>query len=92
MFTEPTITWVPSGFSGYIWLDTKIVFKKKNLIPGSVGYISHVHRAYDYSGRSFGVLWVHMTQYKNWVLKKRSIWNEKYKLFKQMQTFYRNPS
>ena len=21
--------WVPSGFSGYIWLDTKIVFKKK---------------------------------------------------------------
>ena len=29
MFIEPTITWVPSGFSGYIWLDTKIVFKKK---------------------------------------------------------------
>ena len=28
-FIEPTITWVPSGFSGYIWLDTKIVFKKK---------------------------------------------------------------
>ena len=26
MFIEPTITWVPSGFSGYIWLDTKIVF------------------------------------------------------------------
>ena len=25
---RPTITWVPSGFSGYIWLDTKIVFKK----------------------------------------------------------------
>ena len=23
MFIEPTITWVPSGFSGYIWLDTK---------------------------------------------------------------------
>ena len=21
MFIEPTITWVPSGFSGYIWLD-----------------------------------------------------------------------
>ena len=30
MFNEPTITWVPSGFSGYIWLDTKIVLKKKN--------------------------------------------------------------
>ena len=30
MFTEPTITWVPSGFSGYIWLDTKIVLKKKS--------------------------------------------------------------
>ena len=29
MFIEPTITWVPSGLSGYIWLDTKIVFKKK---------------------------------------------------------------
>ena len=29
MFIEPTITRVPSGFSGYIWLDTKIVFKKK---------------------------------------------------------------
>ena len=28
MFIEPTITWVPSGFSGYIWLDTKIVLKK----------------------------------------------------------------
>ena len=28
MFMEPTITWVPSGFSGYIWLDTKIVLKK----------------------------------------------------------------
>ena len=26
---------------------------------GSVGYISHVHTAYDYLG-SFGVLWVHM--------------------------------
>ena len=30
MFNEPKITWVPSGFSGYIWLDTKkIVLKKK---------------------------------------------------------------
>ena len=27
MFIEPTITWVSSGFSGYIWLDTKIVLK-----------------------------------------------------------------
>ena len=27
-FIEPTITWVHSGFSGYTWLDTKIVFKK----------------------------------------------------------------
>ena len=27
MFIEPTITWVPSVFSGYIWLDTKIVLK-----------------------------------------------------------------
>ena len=29
MFIEPMITRVPSGFSGYIWLDTKIVLKKK---------------------------------------------------------------
>ena len=29
MFIEPTITRVPSGFSGYIWLDTKIVLKNK---------------------------------------------------------------
>ena len=28
MFIEPTITWVPTGFSGYIWLDTKIALKK----------------------------------------------------------------
>ena len=27
MFIEPTITWV-LGTSGYIWLDTKSVFKK----------------------------------------------------------------
>ena len=27
MFIESTITWVPSGFSGYIWLDPKIVLK-----------------------------------------------------------------
>ena len=25
---EPMITWVPWGFSGYIWLDTKIVLAK----------------------------------------------------------------
>ena len=28
MFIEPMITSVPSGFSGYIWLDTKILLKK----------------------------------------------------------------
>ena len=28
MFIEPRITRVPSGFSGYIWLDIKIVLKK----------------------------------------------------------------
>ena len=40
MFIEPTITWVPSGFSGYIWLDLKIVLKKKDtatLIGGVSG-------------------------------------------------------
>ena len=28
MFIESKITWVPSWFSGYIWLDTKIGLKK----------------------------------------------------------------
>ena len=28
MFIEPTDTWVPLGFSGYIRVDTKIVLKK----------------------------------------------------------------
>ena len=28
MFLKPTITWVSSGLSGDIWLDTKIVLKK----------------------------------------------------------------
>ena len=27
MFIEPMITWVLLGFSGYIWLDTKIMWK-----------------------------------------------------------------
>ena len=35
-------------------------------IPGSVGYISHVHWAYDYIGL-FWVLWVHMAWHKNCV-------------------------
>ena len=35
MFIEPTITWVPSGFTGYIWLDTKIVLKKSYLLRDS---------------------------------------------------------
>ena len=29
MLTESTITRVPCGFSGYIWLDTKIALNKK---------------------------------------------------------------
>ena len=37
-------------------------------IPGSVGYISHVHWAYDYLG-PFEVLWVHMARHKNCVKK-----------------------
>ena len=32
MFLEPMITWVPLGFSGYVWLDTKIVLKNKLLL------------------------------------------------------------
>ena len=40
-------------------------------IPGSVGYISHVHWAYDYLG-PFGFLWVHMAWHKNCVEKKNT--------------------
>ena len=45
MFIEPTITWVPSGFSGYIWLDTKIVLKKKKILksPGAFCLFLTVH-------------------------------------------------
>ena len=43
MFIEPTITWVPPDFSGYIilWLDTKIVLKKLDdpLIKSSLQYL-----------------------------------------------------
>ena len=45
-------------------------------VPGSVGYISHVHWAYDYLG-PFGILWVHMAWHKNCVKKKK----------KEMHTF-----
>ena len=38
MFIEPTITRVPSRFSGYIWLDTKIV-SKKTLKAGCLPYM-----------------------------------------------------
>ena len=42
MFIEPTITWVPSGFSGYIWLDTKIVLKTYHVTSNSkVNRYSH---------------------------------------------------
>ena len=45
MFIEYTITWVPPGFSGYLWLDTKIVLKNLsfgkhiNLASISIGAI-----------------------------------------------------
>ena len=29
VFNELTITWIPPGFSVYIWLDTKIVLKER---------------------------------------------------------------
>ena len=41
MFIDPTITWVPSGFSGYIWLDTKIVFKKTRTLWETLNSILH---------------------------------------------------
>ena len=43
MFIEPTITWVPSGFSGYIWLDTKIVFKMSDFRQSSEFWLRISH-------------------------------------------------
>ena len=34
MFTEPTINWVPSGYFGYIWFDTKLCLKKVLIVIG----------------------------------------------------------
>ena len=39
MFIEPTITWVPLGFSGYIWLDTKIVYKNTGFKNGACVFV-----------------------------------------------------
>ena len=45
MFIEPTITWVPSGFSGFIWLDiTKIVLKKtlEDILQAAIMYFERM--------------------------------------------------
>ena len=51
MFIEPTITWAPSGFSGYIGLDTKTVFTKYIFLPIHVvgGTISIYHHPFNLS-------------------------------------------
>ena len=51
MFIEPTITWVPSGFSGYIWLDTKIVLKMMMMLQC---FISELHL---FSSRVEFIIW-----------------------------------
>ena len=52
MFIEPTITWVPSGFSGYIWLDTKIVLKKNTFLT-SIIVVFAVYYLVDKTVNSF---------------------------------------
>ena len=48
MFIEPMITWVvPLGFSGCIWLDTKIVLKKEES-PASVYFQAAVSVLEDF--------------------------------------------
>ena len=49
MFIEPTISWVPLGFSGYIWLDTKIVLKKKKLV---IMYVKSLENAAGFGQRT----------------------------------------
>ena len=69
MFIEPTITWVSSGFSGYIWLDTKIVLKKRsylfNLFIGQA-FTSVQPLAYLYKKRHLKI-WhrINYKEYKN---------------------------
>ena len=41
MFIEPMITSVSSGFSGYIWLDTKIVLEKNKNIKCADQGVQH---------------------------------------------------
>ena len=48
MFIEPTITWLLLGFSGYIWLDTKIVLKKCVTLV----CIAHFSQLYQFSQMS----------------------------------------
>ena len=57
-----TITWVPSGFSGYIWFDTKTVLKK----PGSwLGFSRSIrHRS------SVGMSIMDSSTSKTWIMKK----------------------
>ena len=43
LFIEPTITWIPSGFSGYIWLDTKIVLTKLYYINQVIANLYSAH-------------------------------------------------
>ena len=43
MFIEPTITRVPSGFSEFIWLDTKTVLKKDFNLPRLDGFYDIIH-------------------------------------------------
>ena len=49
-----TITWILSGFSGYIWLDTKIVLKKKKIFL--FYYIYYFHCLYPKLSIAYGLI------------------------------------
>ena len=62
MFIEPTITWVPSGFSGYIWLDTEIVFKKTCTHPKHTVLAHQTYYTFVWKLRNFYCLSINLKQ------------------------------
>ena len=72
MFIEPTITWVPSGFSGYIWLDTITKVSQWHNVDNRRG--NWVQRMSDKGGiNSLNFCQLHdalkISLYQNWPVK-----------------------
>ena len=66
----PWMSWITDAYWYRLPLGTEQVVSS---IHGSVGYISHVHWAYDYLGPLIGVLWVHIAWHKNCVKTEQNL-------------------